>query len=96
MMSKMARWLTSEAKQRFSEVVRRSAEEPQEILRRDHLVAAVISAEDFEEFERWREDQRRKSLDRAFDEVRELAQRYDYELETGERRDRESWVRESD
>ena len=38
-MDKMARWLTGEAKQQFSEVVRRSAEEPQMIYRRGRLVA---------------------------------------------------------
>ena len=47
----MARWLTGDAKQQFSEVLRRSEDEPQEIYRRDRLVAAVISAEDFEQFQ---------------------------------------------
>jgi prevent-host-death family protein len=94
-MSKMARWLSSEAKQQFSEVVRRSAEEPQEIFLRDRLVAAVISADDFEEFERFRKEKGGQTLDRVFQEVRELASQYDYELETGERRDREDWTEES-
>ena len=90
----MSRWLTGEAKQQFSEVVRRSEDEPQEIYRRDRLVAAVISVEDYEEFERWREGRRRLTLARAFDEVRELCARYDYELDTGERRDRATWADE--
>ena len=87
----MSGWSASEAKQRFSEVVRRSAEEPQEIFKRNRLVAAVISAESFQEFERWREARRRRSLAGAFDEVRELAARYGYELEVPEREDRDSW-----
>lgn len=88
----MSRWLTGEAKQQFSEVVRRSESEPQEIYRRDRLVAAVISAEVYEEFERWRERRKRGSLADAFDEVRELCARYDYELDTGKRRDRVAWA----
>ena len=46
----MNRWLTGEAKQQFSEVLRRSENEPQQIYRRDRLVAAVISADVFDEF----------------------------------------------
>jgi PHD/YefM family antitoxin component YafN of YafNO toxin-antitoxin module len=91
----MNRWMTGEAKQRFSEVVRECAREPQRIFRRDRLVAAVISAETFEQFERWREAGEGRTLGAAFDEVRELAARYDYELEIEDRRDRETWVDEA-
>ena len=91
----MGQWLTGEAKQQFSEVLRKSEHEPQQIFRRNRLVAAVISAETFEEFERWRELRRRRTLGEAFDEVRELCTRYDYELNTGERIDREAWEDES-
>ena len=87
----MSHWLTGEAKQQLSEVLRRSEAEPQLIYRRDRLIAAVISAREFEEFERWREARQRRTLAEAFDEVRELCARYDYELDTGERRDREAW-----
>lgn len=91
----MSKWLTGEAKQRFSEVLRQSESAPQRIYRRDRLVAAVISAEAFEEFERWQESAYRRTLGEAFDEVRELCVRYDYELDTGERVDRRSWADES-
>ena len=94
-MDMMSRWMTGEAKQRFSEVLRRSRTEPQQIFRRDRLVAAVISAETYEEFERWREARRWRTLGDVFDEVRELCARYDYELDTGERRDRSTWIDES-
>jgi len=47
--------MTGAAKQQFSEVLRRSAAEPQLIYRRDQLVAAVISAETFAKLERCRE-----------------------------------------
>ena len=91
----MKRWLTGEAKQQFSEVLRQSEKEPQQIFNRDRLVAAVISAPTYEEFERWRESKRRRTVGEAFDEVRELCTRYGYELNTGERIDRDSWDDES-
>jgi prevent-host-death family protein len=91
MMSNMVKWLTAEAKQQFSELLRRSADEPQLIYRRDRLVAAVISADDFAELARAREARKRETLGQRFDEIREICARYDYELDTGERRDRESW-----
>ena len=91
----MGRWLTGEAKQQFSEVLRQSENEPQRIFRRNRLVAAVISAKVFEEFERWRHSMQRRTLGDAFDEVRELCARYDYDLDTGQRRDRDAWSDES-
>ena len=90
-MSKMDKWMTAEAKQQFSELLRRSADEPQLIYRRDRLIAAVISPEDFAELERARKARDRETLGRRFDEIREICARYDYELETGERSDREAW-----
>jgi len=90
-MDKMNRWKTGEAKQQFSKVLRQSESAPQRIFRRDQLVAAVISAPAFEEFERWQESRQRRTLGEAFDEVREMCARYDYELDTGERRDRDAW-----
>ena len=85
-------WQVGQAKQRLSEVLRRSGDEPQRIFSRDRFVAAVVSADLFEEFELWREERRRQSLGRRFDEVREVCQDEGYSLETGERRDRESWI----
>ena len=87
----MTRWLTGEAKQRFSEVLRRCVEGPQRIYSRDRFVAAVISAEDYEEYESWRRAREERTLGDAFAEVREICERYDYELDTGERIDREAW-----
>ena len=48
-------WKIGEAKQRFSEVVRRSAEEPQLIFNWVELSAALVSAEDYRAFEEWNE-----------------------------------------
>ncbi len=91
----MGRWLTGDAKQQFSEVLRRSETEPQEIYRRDRLVAAVLSAEDFEQFRRWQSGRQGRTLGDAGDEIRELCARYDYELDVGERRDRDTWADET-
>lgn len=49
-----AHWSVAEAKQRLSEVLRLSAREPQPIYNRGRLVAALVDAEAFAAFERWR------------------------------------------
>ena len=85
-------WRVGEAKQRLSELLRESASEPQLVYSRDRLVAAVISAELFEEFAEWREERRRRTLGDSFDEVREICRDEGYALDVGERRDRESWI----
>ncbi len=88
----MDKWRVGEAKQRFSEVLRHSETRPQQIYRRDRLVAAIISAVTYEEFESWRRERSRRTLGEAFDEVRELAATYGYDVEVPERRDRETWA----
>lgn len=85
-------WRVGEAKQRFSEVLRQSSEAPQRIFRRDHFVAAVIAADLFEEFERWLDQQRRRTLGESFGEVREICREDGYALDTGTRRDRPGWI----
>ena len=90
----MSKWGTGEAKQRFSEVLRRSAEEPQLIYSRDRLVAVVVSAADYAELERARESRQRQTLAERFAEVRDICARYDYELDTGVRADRPGWEEE--
>jgi prevent-host-death family protein len=87
----VGRWLTGDAKQQFSEVLRRSEQEPQEIYRREELVAAVISASEFEEFRRWQSGVKGRMLGDAANEIRELCARYDYQLDTGARVDRPAW-----
>ena len=87
-------WRIGEAKQQFSEVVRRSASEPQMIYNRDRLVAAVVSPELFEEIERLRQERSTRTLGESFSEIREICDDEGYELDVGERRDRESWLRD--
>lgn len=47
-------WNIADAKQRFSEVVRLSVEEPQPVFNRSRPVAVVISAAEYSAFETWR------------------------------------------
>lgn len=65
-------WKIGQAKQRFSEVVREASEEPQRIFKRDRLVAAVVDAEELEEFLEWKRGREGRSLADAFEELRRL------------------------
>jgi hypothetical protein len=58
-------------------------------------VAAVISGETFVQFRQWQADRHGRTLGDAAAEIRELCARYDYDLDTGERRDRDDWTNES-
>lgn len=67
-------WNIAQAKQQFSEVVRLCAEEPQAIYRREVPVAALVSAAEYEEFQRWRAQHSAASLTAQFDELRAALQ----------------------
>lgn len=87
MMSK-SKWKVGEAKQRFSEVVRDAGTEPQLIFNREELAAAVVSAEEYREFEEWRAERRMKPLGELFLEAREILAEERYTLRTPSRKDR--------
>lgn len=74
-------WNIAQAKQRFSEVIRQTAAEPQLIYNRGRLVAAVVDAEDFEAFKQWRELTRQRTLADEFAELRQILREENYELE---------------
>lgn len=74
------RWKLSEAKQRFSDVVRRAEKGPQLIYNRDRLIAAVIDAESFGEFKAWQKHTSQTSLADAFDVLRRIAKEERYRL----------------
>ncbi len=65
-------WNIATAKQQFSEVVRLTVEEPQAIYNRDKPVAVMVSAQEFDEFRKWREQQRKPTMTEMFDEIRAL------------------------
>jgi prevent-host-death family protein len=81
-------WKIAQAKQSFSELVRRASKEPQLIYSRERLVAAVIDAAAFQEFQAWREQKERTSLAEAFQELRKLCAEERSTLEPAPRRDR--------
>ena len=76
------RWKIGQAKQRFSEVVRRAATEPQLICNRDRVVAAVVDAASVERLRVIRQSQSRRSIAAAFEGLRALAEREGYRLRT--------------
>ena len=81
-------WRVAEAKQKFSEVLRATADEPQLIYNRDRMVAAIVDAKMFQAFQRWCEAQNQSTLADAFAELRHLCAEEGYTLDTPLRQDR--------
>jgi prevent-host-death family protein len=81
-------WNIAQAKQRFSEVVRLSAQEPQAIYNRGERVAVLIDAKEFEAFDAWRKQAEPVTLGAEFAELRRIASETAYELEIPTRQDR--------
>ena len=84
----MTQWRVAEAKERFSELVRSATDEPQQILNRDRLVACLVDARTFYEFEEWRRQQSQSTLAEAFAELRAICADEEYSLEAPPREDR--------
>ena len=84
-------WRVNEAKQRFSEIIRRSEAEPQKIYNRERLVAAVVSPTALEMLDHLREQRSKCTLAEIFSEIREICEEDGYELEIAERSDRAGW-----
>lgn len=74
-------WNIAEAKQKFSELVRAAEDEPQWIYNRDKLVAAVVPAEELQEFLAWRSEKGLPSLGDAFAELRRICADEGYTLD---------------
>ena len=83
-------WHVAEAKQKFSEVLRATSEEPQLIFNRDRLVAAVVDARTFRAFQAWYEQQGKATLAGAFAELRRLCAEEGYTLTVPPRQDRDN------
>ncbi len=81
-------WRVAEAKQRFSELLRAASKQPQLIFSRNQLVAAVVEAKTFQEFQAWRKQQQKTSLADAFAELRRVCAEEGYTLEAVPRLDR--------
>lgn len=82
------RWKIGQAKQRFSEVVRRAATEPQLICNRERVVAAVIDAGAVEGLQAMRARASERSIADAFEEFRTIVKQERYVLKIPPRRSR--------
>ncbi|MGH8656958.1 MAG: type II toxin-antitoxin system prevent-host-death family antitoxin [Gammaproteobacteria bacterium] len=81
-------WSIAQAKQKFSDVVRRAGQEPQLIFNRDRMVAAVVDPDTFEAFQSWQKREQSRTLADAFAELRQIAAEEAYTLEIPLRSDR--------
>lgn len=63
-------WSIARAKQHLSEVIRLAAEEPQPLYNRGRLVGALIDADSYREFERWRSEAARATVSAEFEALR--------------------------
>lgn len=84
------KWSVSQARRRFTELIRSAAHEPQPIYNRQRLVGVVVDGATFEAFMRWREEQAGRTIGTALDELRQICAEEDYQLVVPERVDRES------
>jgi antitoxin (DNA-binding transcriptional repressor) of toxin-antitoxin stability system len=82
------RWKIGQAKQRFSEVIRRAAVEPQLICNRERVVAAVIDVGSADRLRTILEREGQRTLAEAFDVLREVAAGERYTLKIPPRRNR--------
>jgi prevent-host-death family protein len=83
-------WTIAEARRGFSELLSAASREPQRVFNRANFVAAVVDADDFEEFERWRELQHQRSLADDFEDLRRICREEAYELQVPSRSDRKT------
>ncbi|OQX09171.1 MAG: hypothetical protein BWK80_47185 [Desulfobacteraceae bacterium IS3] len=88
-------WTLEKAGQHFSELIREAAHEPQTVFDCNRLVAAVIDAETFKEFENWRIQREKCSPADKFAELRRLCLDESYSLELPDRCDRNNVFSES-
>lgn len=82
-------WKVGAAKQQFSEVLRRAAEEPQLIHNRDQLVGVVLGPEDTALFLAWR-GRRKAALAESLREARRICSEERYSLRLPPRTDRKN------
>lgn len=88
--NKGKRWSISQARSRFTELIRSAAREPQPIYNRLHLVGVLVDGETFEAFTRWREQQARGTIAAALDDLRQICVEEDYHLVLPDRVDRDN------
>ena len=81
-------WTIEEAQQKLNELINAASLEPQLIYNQEQPVAAIVEAELFQEFLKWRNLREKPSLADAFAQLRQICSEENYTLETPERQDR--------
>ncbi len=84
------KWSVAKARERFSELLRKAAMEPQEIYNREHLVAAVLGPDSFRELSESRERSARRTLGESFADMRKVMAEEGYRLEIPPRKSRKN------
>jgi hypothetical protein len=84
------KWSVAKARERFSELLRKAAVEPQQIYNRERLVAAVLGPESFREMSESLERTARRTLKESFAEMRKVMAEEDYKLDIPPRKSRKN------
>ena len=87
-------WNIAQAKQQFSELIRRSARQPQLIYNRKNMVAAVIDAQQYLAFKQWSDQAHGRTLADEFAELRGIMQEEHYPLTASPRSTRKNVLTE--
>ena len=83
-------WSVAQAKQQISRLVKEAKVEPQWISNRGRMVAAVLGADEAQEYLAWRQGQGKKSLAERFRDLRSLCDHEGYSLDIPARTDRQN------
>jgi methionine synthase I (cobalamin-dependent) len=84
------KWSVAKAREQFSELLRKAANEPQEIYNRDRLVAAVLGPDSFRELSECAQKTARRTLKESFAETRKVMAEEGYQLEAPPRKNRKN------
>ncbi len=68
-------WTVEKAEKNFSGLLLEAVYKPQPVFDNNQLIAAVIDAKTFREFEKWQNQRKKKSLASAFEELRTIMYR---------------------
>lgn len=79
------KWTIAKAKNKFSELIRNAQKEPQLVYNRDKLIAAIISAEEYNEIQSIKVKEQKKTLLDFFNEFKDACIKEHYTLEIPKR-----------
>src|SRR5262245_19376543 len=82
------KWSVAKAREQFSDLLRQTAIEPQEIYNRNRLVAAVIGPDSFQELSDSMKSKTQKTLKESLAELRKVMAEEGYKLEIPPRKNR--------